>query len=102
MEAQTQSGISRPQVGEEDISKGLRDIYDKLLSRLQKKGHGSYASRHEILGILEEEMMEVKEAIRDDRQLGYDEYQKELLDVAVGALFGYICMNSGYIHARVN
>jgi ElaB/YqjD/DUF883 family membrane-anchored ribosome-binding protein len=82
----------RPEVSVEEIEKGIQKLADKLNYRLASKGRGAYASRHEILGILEEEMVEVKEAIRDDTQQGYIEFQKELLDVAVGAIFAYISM----------
>lgn len=91
------TSLNRPEVKEHDISQGVVDIVTKLKARLDKKGRGSYASRHEILGILEEEFLEAKEAIRKDGQEGYDEYTAELLDIAVGGLFGYICLKYGYI-----
>jgi NTP pyrophosphatase (non-canonical NTP hydrolase) len=84
----------RPEVSKEHILAGLEDITAKLTKRLVQKGYGSYASRHEILGILLEEMDEVVEAIRSDHEQGYVEFKKELLDVAIGALFGYICMGN--------
>lgn len=89
--------LNRSKVTKDQIEDGLEDIRLMLLARLDKKGRGAYASRHEILGILEEEMIEVKEAIRDDTAGGFLQYKKELLDVAVGALFGFICLDSNHI-----
>lgn len=87
----------RPEVTLQAIESGVADIAQKLLQRLEQKGRGSYASRHEILGILEEEYDEVLDAIRDDSRIGFDDFEKELLDVAVAGLFGYICLRYGFI-----
>lgn len=87
----------REQVSGAHIDKGCNDILLKLLTRLKEKGYGSYASRHEILGIIEEEMLELKEAVRINTPRGYIRYKEELMDVAVAALFGYISMDGGYI-----
>lgn len=95
--AQVATNLNRQPVTTDDITKGIIALTKKLYQRLDQKGSGAYVSRHEILGILTEEMQEVQEAIRDDSSAGYIHYNKELMDVAVGALFGYICIESGYI-----
>ena len=95
--AQVGTSLNRQAVTQEDIVLGIIQLETKLTKRLEQKGYGAYASRHEILGILEEEMIEVKEAIREDDQEGHDHYAQELMDVAVGALFGFICLHQGYI-----
>ncbi len=89
--------LNRPEVADVDITNGLLALTDKLTYRLNQKGSATYASKHEILGILEEEMTELKEAIRIDTPTGYKDFSKELLDVAVGALFGYICIAAGHV-----
>lgn len=94
--AQVGSKLREP-VSKKDISKGVDDLIQKLFKRLSEKGYGSYASRHEILGILVEEMDEVMDEVRINTPRGYLNFRKELLDVAVGALFGYICMSGQYI-----
>lgn len=94
-------GNSRLEVDEGDIQKGLAHIQAKLRQRLQKKGYGQYISRHEIYGILAEEMDEVLDELRINSPEGYENFSKELLDVAVGALFGYICCEFGYIKPKV-
>lgn len=86
------TSLNREATSIADINFGLEDIHKKLLSRLDKKGWGAYASRHEILGIITEEFLELTEAIRSDTPEGYDHYMKECMDMAVAGLFGYICM----------
>lgn len=86
------TSLNRAEVTDWEIAGGLVDLAQKLQSRLQKKGFGAYASRHEILGIVTEEFQELTEAIRKDDAEGYDHYSKECLDIAVAGIFGYICM----------
>jgi len=95
--AQRTSKLKRPVVSSQSINIGIRHIEEKLFHRLATKGYGSYASRHEIFGILAEEMDEVLDELRLNTPEGYRDFRKELLDVAVAALFGYICMDESYI-----
>jgi len=92
------NGFTRPEVTQEHIARGILDITKKLESRLKKKGWGSYASRHEIFGICAEEMDELLDELRINTPEGYENFAKECLDVAVAGLFGYICVQYGYIH----
>lgn len=94
------SSLNRQEVSLDDIESGLEDIKNKLFSRLKKKGFGSYASRHEILGIITEEYLEAVEAVRDNSVQGFVDYTNESMDVAVAGLFGYICMRYGYIRPK--
>ena len=87
----------RQAVKNQDISRGLLALHDKLIYRLETKGRGQYASRHEIFGILAEEMDEALDELRENSEGGYVNFKKELLDVAVAAIFGYICLDGGYI-----
>jgi hypothetical protein len=57
----------------------------KLQDRVRKHGPGAYAGPHETLGILVEEMHELTESVRANRN---DQTVDELVDVAVGAIFG--------------
>jgi NTP pyrophosphatase (non-canonical NTP hydrolase) len=87
----------RPKVADWSINEGLISVRNKLRFRLETKGSGSYASRHEIYGILAEEMDELLDELRINTRRGYKNFRKELLDVAVAALFGYVCMDENYI-----
>ena len=84
----------RKQVKKEDVDKAFQDLRNKLDYRLVEKSNLSFGSRHEILGVLQEEMHELVEAVceHDNRE----EICNELLDIAVGALFGYICHSRHY------
>jgi NTP pyrophosphatase (non-canonical NTP hydrolase) len=62
-----------------------------LESRLDQKGWGTFSSRHEILGILTEEFHELVEAVKSGDNV---DVQSELVDIAVGALFGAVCIEN--------
>lgn len=89
--------LNRPAVSTNEIEIGIKHLVDKLMYRLQTKGNLSFASRHEILGIITEEYKELIDAVQVNGEVGHKDSKRELLDVGVAALFGYICMNSGHI-----
>lgn len=60
----------------------------ELLRRFDQHGTGAMASPHEIRGVLDEEVEELHEAIRENDGVGT---YNELFDVAVAALVG--CMS---------
>lgn len=78
----------RDTVEKHHIERGLADIRHMLLRRLEKHGTGSFASPHEALGIIKEEESELVEQIRLNHR---EHISSEMMDVAVAALFGYIC-----------
>jgi NTP pyrophosphatase (non-canonical NTP hydrolase) len=84
---------NRVQVEEEHIRQGLKFLTQKLRYRLEEKGKGTFSSRHEILGVLEEEMYELRRAVCGENNIRVAD---ELLDVAVAAVYGYICVLNGY------
>lgn len=80
----------RTQLTNNQINDGLKKVFDKLQFRLDQKGHGTFSSRHEILGVITEEYKEFVDAVHSkDRQSMSD----EILDLAVGAIFGMICFD---------
>lgn len=82
----------RPQITRFKVQKAIAETRDKLLDRLDNdKGWGSWLSRHEILGFLEEEAYEVKKAVHRG---SLDDIKSELLDVAVGCIFAMACIDS--------
>lgn len=81
----------RPQIDIDSLGITLSEVHDKLIYRLNKKGYGVYCSNHETYGIIAEEFnKELLDALHanDDVQ-----FRSELLDVAVGAIFGIISMD---------
>ncbi len=67
---------------------------ERMDAKLTKWGWRTLTSRHEILGVIEEEMDELVKAVREDGA-SCDGIKEELLDIAVGAIFGYACIEAG-------
>lgn len=75
----------RVEVSDSEIAGAFAIFGDALKRRLVQHGKFSFIGRHEILGIVEEEMHELVEAVRSE---GDPRVNAELIDVAVGAIFG--------------
>lgn len=65
---------------------------EKMRARLETKGYGSFVSSHEVLGMIAEEYEELLDAVHDN---DWDQLDKELLDLAVGATFSLACLRNG-------
>jgi len=83
---------NRPLLGSKHFNDALRQLEEKIEYRLEQKGFHSMSSVHEILGILEEEMLEYKIAVQQNTLPKYK--VEELLDIAVGAIFGIASIQS--------
>jgi hypothetical protein len=79
----------RVEVLESEIAAAFSTLGESLKSRLMKHGKYCFIGPHEILGTVEEEMHELREAVISNKP---DAVIGELLDVAVGALFGVASM----------
>jgi NTP pyrophosphatase (non-canonical NTP hydrolase) len=82
----------RVEITHEQLIDALADLRTKLMFRMAQKGRGTFASRHEILGIIDEEKLELTEAVKSKT---LPSIKEELLDIAVGAVFGVACINQG-------
>jgi NTP pyrophosphatase (non-canonical NTP hydrolase) len=90
--------VLRPIVFKQYIDGSLEAARAKLEYRLRKKGYGAYASKHEILGILTEEYKELIDAVQSQPVVGgKNSVREELLDIAVGCLFGIASIDCGAI-----
>lgn len=76
---------SRLAVEDSEIAAAFACLGDSLKKRLQQHGKKSFIGPHEILGVIEEEILELKEAVRSNKRA---EVISELIDVGVGAIFG--------------
>jgi hypothetical protein len=81
--------MSRKQLTEDQIIKAVDRTTCKLSSRLAEKGYGTFTSRHEILGVITEEYKEVVDAVHSKSN---SDLEEELIDIAVGAIFGLACL----------
>ena len=83
--------MDRVQISRMQLNRALDSFESKLNNTLKKKGWGSFASRHEISGMLTEEY---NEAIAEVHSGNNDKLEQELLDIAVGAVFAVACIQS--------
>jgi NTP pyrophosphatase (non-canonical NTP hydrolase) len=81
----------RKQVTQEQIDDALKSLGSETQRRLKQKGFGTFASTHEILGLIAEEYDELKDAIRSNNT---DEVFKEIHDIGVVCHFAIACINS--------
>ncbi len=86
---------SRIVISKEQALKAACEVNKKLLYRMETKGNKSYASIHEIYGLLHQELNELDEAIHK-RYTDADKIE-ELKDIAVAAIFGIASIESGGI-----
>lgn len=83
----------RKRITKKQIRRALIETHTKLWSCLEQKGYGTWLSRHEILGFLTEEAFrEVTKAVHEGTLINI---KHELLDVAVGCIFGVACIEAG-------
>lgn len=73
------------ELSDEALSQALTLLGYALKSRISEKGRDSFINSHEILGATEVEMVELREAVHIKEPQRVIE---ELLDVAVGCVFG--------------
>lgn len=83
--------VIRPQTSEKEMELLILNyVIPKMERRLERHGYGLAAGPHEILGILVEEMNEFEDEVRaNDHVKCFD----ELLDIAIGAIFGMQSMS---------
>jgi NTP pyrophosphatase (non-canonical NTP hydrolase) len=78
--------ITNRQVVEFEAKKAVMDDFRRMLGhRIVEKGDKTFASRHEVLGVLTEEFQELVDAVKSNSM---DSFEAELLDIMVGAFWG--------------
>lgn len=87
----------RVEVSKEVLASVFQEAKLKMDALLGEKGRGSLVTPHEILGVLDEEYDELREAVRSN--IGRAVYE-ELKDIAVGALFGMASMTANFNAAK--
>jgi len=79
--------MKRKKITVTETNRALKDLIDHLGKKVEKKGTDAFASCHEASGVLDEEVREFKDEIHANN---HTNQSKELLDVAVAALWGYM------------
>lgn len=72
----------------------LIELKSELGRRLREKGRGTFSSKHELLGIITEEYLEVQCAVQSKGDVDHIKLRAELLDVAVACVFGVACIDA--------
>ena len=75
--------MQRIQLTEKQIEDAVKRVTEKLKMRLEQKGYGTFASRHEILGVITEEYREFAEAVHSKN---IENMKEEIIDLAVGSI----------------
>ena len=83
--------MKREQITELSIALAVEAVQGGLATTIENKGDGTFSSSHEILGVLEEELYELKKAVHEKK--GGDALKRELIDIAVGATFAIACID---------
>lgn len=84
--------MDRPKITDQDINDAVYRLQKEIARRLNEKGTGSFASRHEIFGVLDEEHDEIRKAVHSESN---DRLVDELMDKAAGAVIGAACIMAG-------
>lgn len=79
----------RTQISDEAIKDAENEVSDHIKNVLQKHGKGTFASRHEVYGVLMEEVREFERAIEHGT---LDQIAYELKDIAQVCIFGLACI----------
>lgn len=82
--------MSREQVTKEQINDTLKDFKKHFEKVIRRKGLGAFSSKHEIMGVFEEERYEVIKALHEKDT--DENFIHELFDVAVVCIFGATCV----------
>ena len=86
--------MKRPKADPQLIRDTFEILQTALDARIMQKGDGIFRNYHEISGVLTEEMNEFEEEVHNNHMSAI---RSELLDVAVGALWGVVSIDSGEI-----
>jgi NTP pyrophosphatase (non-canonical NTP hydrolase) len=81
----------RPEITKHQILQVVQDLIESIGNRIEERGSCAFASKHEILGIITEEVKELIDVIHKKGDTS-DEICSELMDIAVGAVFGITCI----------
>lgn len=84
---------NRKPVSASALDASISVIKENLQKKLKKHGDGMWCSRHEVYGIIAEEIYELLKSIHEKESL--ERFIGELADVAVGCLFGIASMLDG-------
>lgn len=83
----------REKITEETVVAAFDKVVDKLIEKIEEKGDLSFSSRHEILGVVQEEFDEFKQTVHDNSI--QETSESELIDIVIAAVWGMCSMDVG-------
>ena len=83
----------RHQLTMTDLQLAMAGVAEKTDYRAKQKGMGVMASGHEILGIIEDEVLEYRDEVHS--KSAAERKVEELKDIAVTCIFGIASIQSG-------
>jgi hypothetical protein len=93
---ETSRETNRKEVGVLFINNAVSDAQKHLAVRLNEKGVGTFASKHEIYGVIIEEVHELLHAIQSNEPL--EHIQHELRDITIAAIFADACIQADTVN----
>lgn len=86
--------MERPIISTDRIIETIKVQTAHLMEQIEKKGSVSWVSKHEALGIVNEEHHELIHAVQSNN---IEDIRSELLDIATACIFGIACIDEGHI-----
>lgn len=83
--------MDRALVPKDTVEAALKTLRSNLADRLIEKGECTFASVHEVLGVIDEEQYELLGAIHSNNMA---HTKQELLDIAVACVFAVACIDN--------
>lgn len=83
----------RQQLATAEFESALNSVAEKLDFRRRQKGDGTFASIHEALGVLQDELTEFRDEVH--AKTNRTAQVEELKDIAVGAIWAIASIESG-------
>lgn len=81
--------MERLDVTDAQLLQAIEVLTRNVGKRMEQHGRGSFVSAHESLGVITEEYQELVTAVKSNDPM---DIAQELMDVAVGAIFGAASM----------
>lgn len=76
------------------VEDAVEQLKHRIYLKIKEFGNHSYASRHEILGQLQEEYAELTEAVQKDKSKDKLQIRSELMDIAVACVWGVLSIDT--------
>lgn len=87
----------RPEVSVGEVDTVVDSLQEALSQKLGKIGsYSGYFGKYEILGVLEQELYQLKKAINEEH-LGIKPVKNELMDIAVACILGVASIRTGLV-----